>query len=158
MEKETLATTGLELKQRLLAECVRMQKDVVGNLRNAMEDAQNSAIEYEDNTEDTMTDSYREEMQNKRDMFARQYEAALEDLNLLSKVLIEQQDSVQFGSVVHTEDQKLFVSISLGQIKIDNTVYFAVSPSAPIYKELSGKKVGESADFRGKKITVKEII
>lgn len=153
-----MTTEKLQLKQRLLAECLRIQKQVVDNARSAMEDAQESAKEYDESAEDNMVDSYREEMQNKRDMFARQYEIALDDLALLNKVKPDlDSDVAGFGSVIVTEAQTIFVSISLGLLKLDGKNFVAVSPSAPLYKAVAGKKPGESFLFKDKPVKVLEV-
>lgn len=148
----------LSLKQQLLTECIRIQKEVVGTAKAAMQDAQQSAMDYDESAEDNMVDSYREEMQNKRDMFARQLEVALDDMALLNKLRPELKEEVAgFGSVIITEAQSMFVSISLGSIKIDGKSYVAVSPSAPLYKAVAGKKAGETFMFREKPIKVLDV-
>lgn len=148
----------IELKKKLLAECFKMQRDIVNNARNAMLDAQESANEHDDNTEEKLFDSYREEMQNKRDMFAKQYEKALEELALLNKVDPQKEyDTASFGTVIITEAQSLFIAISLGQIKIDGKVYFAISPSAPLFKAVNGMRKGESFSFRDKPVKVLDV-
>jgi hypothetical protein len=148
----------MALKQRLLAECIRIQKDVVATAKKAMQEAQDSAIEYDESAEDNMVDSYREEMQNKRDMFARQVEAAIDDMALLNKVRPDLPlDTASFGAVVITEAQSIFVAISLGSIKLEEKTFVSVSPSAPLYKAVAGKKAGETFKFRDKDIKVLEV-
>jgi hypothetical protein len=147
-----------EIKRLLLAECIKMQKAIVANARSAMEEAQESAMEYDETAEDNMVDSYREEMQNKRDMFAKQLENALDDLALLNKVSLDKSHDASFGSVIVTEAQKLFVCISLGQVKIEGgDSWFAISPSAPLYKAIQGKKTGETFNFRDKDFKILDI-
>lgn len=150
---------SLSLKQRLLAECLKQQKSIVAAARYAMEDAQNSAKEHDEAGEEKLFDSYREEMQNKRDMFAKQFEQSLDDLAMLDKLdPIRQSSTVGFGSIVITENQKLFVSISIGQIVVDDdTTYFAISPSAPLAKAMFGKKAGETFEFRDKKTAILQL-
>lgn len=147
-----------KVKQQLLSEALRMQKVVADNARTAMLDAQSSANDNDDDTEEKLFNSYREEMQNKRDMFARQLEQAMDDTALLSKVnALQEHQAAEFGAVVITEQQKLFISISLGQIKVANDAFFAISPSAPLFKALAGKKKGETFEFRDKKIKVLDV-
>ena len=77
---------------------------------------------------------------------------------MLQKVNLQHtHPEAEFGAVVVTEAQKLFVSISLGQIKVADDAYFAISPSAPIYKALAGKKIGETFEFRDKKLKVLDV-
>ena len=148
----------LKIKQALLSEALRMQRATIENVRKAMMEAQESANDNEDDTEEKLFSGYREEMQNKRDMFARQLDQAIDDQALLQKVNVQEEHPVaEFGSVIVTEAQKLFVSISLGQIKVGNDAYFAISPSAPIYKALVGKKIGETFEFREKKTKVLDV-
>jgi transcription elongation GreA/GreB family factor len=135
-----------------------MQREVVSSARAAMQDAQESAMDYDEGSEDTLMDSYREEMQSKRDLFAKQLELALDDQNVVNQIDPEaKMDSAQFGAIVITEQQKLFISISLGNITLDGNKLFAVSASAPIYKAMAGKKAGETFTFRDQKIKVLEI-
>ncbi len=147
-----------QLKQKLLAECIKMQKVVVENAKRTMTEFQVSAVEGDDGNEEKLYNSYREEMQNQRDMFARHYELALDDLGLLNKVLPSTEyKEASFGTVVVTEQQKFFISISLGAVEVDGTTYFAISPVAPIFKAFSGKKAGEFFNFREKEVKIIEV-
>jgi len=147
-----------QLKQKLLAECIKMQKAVVENAKRTMTDFQISAVEGDDGNEEKLYNSYREEMQNQRDMFARHYELALEELGLLNKVLLSTEyKEASFGTVVRTEDQSFFISISLGAVQVDGKTYFAISPVKPIFKAFTGKKAGEFFNFREKQVKILEV-
>ena len=153
-----MPTSQLEIKKHLLAEALRIQKQTVETARKAMQEAQESANDNEDDTEEKLFNSYREEMQNKRDLFAKQLEQAIDDLALLSKVNVQEAHNIaEFGSVVITDQQKLFVATSLGQLKLEQDSYFAISPSAPIYKAFKGLEAGTSFTFRDKSIKILEV-
>jgi hypothetical protein len=148
----------VQLKQKLLAECIKMQKAVVENAKKTVSDFQASALEGDDGNEEKLYNSYREEMQNQRDMFARHYELALEELGLLNKVLpTSEYKEASFGTVVITEQQNFFVCISLGAVQVEGKTYFAISPVAPIFKAFSGKKAGEFFTFRDKQVKILEV-
>jgi len=145
-------------KQRILSECLKLQKAIVEHAKKAMTDAQESANEGDDNTEEKLYNSYREEMHNKRDMFARQYDLAIDDLNTLNQIVTSKEyRQAEFGSVVETESGTYFISVSLGQIKVDGKSIFAVSALAPIFKAFDGKKKGDSFSFRDKSFKIKDI-
>lgn len=153
MEESKLAE-----KQRILSECLRLQKAIVENARKAVNDAQESANEGDDSTEEKLYNSYREEMQNKRDMFARQFSIAVDDLNNLNQIVTSKEyKQAEFGSIVVTDTGTYFISISLGQVKVDGKTIFAVSALAPIYRAFEGKKKGDSYTFQGKALKIKEI-
>ena len=66
--------------------------------------------------------------------------------------------AVRPGSVVETEKSYFFVSIPLGEIDMDSgQKVYAISTDAPIYKELEGKKEGDSFTFRDKKVKIVKV-
>jgi hypothetical protein len=145
-------------KIKILAECIRLQKAHVEIAKKAMTDAQESANEGDDSTEEKLYNSYREEMQNKRDMFARQFDVAMEDLIQLQQIVTSKEyKKAEYGSMVETDGGTYFISTSLGQVKYNGNVIFAVSPLAPVYKAFEGKKKGDKFAFRDKTFNIKDI-
>jgi transcription elongation GreA/GreB family factor len=49
------------------------------------------------------------------------------------------------------------LAVSLGQIELDQTKYFAISPASPIGRALLGKKQYEFFEFGGKKIKIEKV-
>jgi hypothetical protein len=140
----------LSFKKKLVEICIAAQDKVVEHAKTRMDEAQQSANEY--GQPQDRYDSYRTQMLGKRDMFAKQYCKAMDERNVLDRIeLLEENKEVTFGSVVITETQKLFISISLGKIDVDGEDYFAISPLVPLYKALEGAKKGEPFEFNGKK-------
>lgn len=76
----------------------------------------------------------------------------------LSKINLERvTDVAHLGNVVITDKNMYFLSISSGQLKIADKIYFSVSVSSPIGRLLLGKRIGESFVFNANKQTIKEI-
>lgn len=65
--------------------------------------------------------------------------------------------AVQLGSVVMTTLGNYFLSIGMGKIELNKTIYYAVSTSSPIGKILLGAKVGSSLVFNTKEIQILNI-
>lgn len=145
----------LLFKKRLVETCIKEQDRVVEHAKLRMDDAQESANEY--GQPQDRYDSYRTQMLSKRDMFAKQYCKAVEERNVLDRIdLDEENDQVSFGSVVVSNDQKLFISISLGKISLGGEEYFAISPLVPLFKSLEGLKKGDSFKFNGKQRKIED--
>jgi len=145
----------LLFKKKLVETCMKEQDQVVEHAKQRMDEAQESANEY--GQPQDRYDSYRTQMLGKRDMFAKQYCKAVEERNVLDRIdLDEENEQVSFGSVVVTNDQKLFISISLGKIIVDGEEYFAISPLVPLFKSLEGLKKGDSFEFNGKQRKIKD--
>jgi len=145
-----------ELKSKILASCVERQKGIISNLKNEMQEAQKSA--NDSGLPKDRYDSYRAQLLRKRDMFAQQLHKANEQINTLNIISMERKyKCVEFGAVVCTNKQNIFISISLGKIEVEKDQYFIVSPFVPIYKAMEGKTAGEQFEFNGKKLLIKEI-
>ncbi len=149
MEKQTL-------KENLLAYCIKHQETAIKQLQEAMDDAQKQANDY--GAPKDRYDAFRTKMMRQRDMFAQQQAKANTVLNTLLKISPDKRfKKVEFGAVVITNRQKLFVAAGIGKIEMEGEVFYAVSPVVPIYKVLEGKTKGDEVVFNGLKITVEEI-
>lgn len=143
-----------ELKKKLIERCRQLQQESIDNTRAEMEDAQDSAYEHQPRDQ---YDSYRDQMMGKRDMFAKQLQQFLDQLKMLDKIdPFKPIDKIDFGSVIITEDQRIFVSIGIGKFELDNKTWFAISPFVPFFHSLRGHKAGDVISFRDKKIKILE--
>jgi hypothetical protein len=147
----------LEMKKQLLAECFSIQSRLVETAKDAMQHAQDSANEEQGSIEDN-SESFKSQLQIDRDMYARQVEEAINSFNQLRKIDITKESrTIALGSVVVTDSQNFFISISLGEIVVDGKKFFAISTSTPLYKEMAGKKKGEVFKFRDRKYRVERV-
>jgi transcription elongation GreA/GreB family factor len=77
---------------------------------------------------------------------------------ILSKVNISTTSEIaHLGSIIETTSGTYFLSISAGQLKVAEKVYFAISVSSPIGKLLLGKTISDEVVFNGKKTIIKMI-
>ena len=66
-------------------------------------------------------------------------------------------ETIRNGSLVYTSKGIFYISISAGQIKVDDQPVFAISFASPIGKLMIGKKVGESFSFNQNDYTIQKI-
>jgi hypothetical protein len=153
----TNTETNILLKKQLLDAARKKQLEIANDAKSAMNEAQESANEEKGSMEEKF-ESFRTQLQQDRDMYAKQFVEAKDKIEILSRISTQKiNSSVDLGAVVITDaNQKFFISISLGQLKIEDklSAYFAISTAAPIYEFMSGKKKGESFEFRGKMIKI----
>ena len=67
-------------------------------------------------------------------------------------------DTAKLGSLVLTSIGNYFLSISAGEININDKIFFAVSLSSPIGKVLLGMKQGDKILFNGNQIKILEVL
>ncbi|QDA62114.1 hypothetical protein [Hymenobacter jejuensis] len=152
------ATQRTTLKQQLLAECRRVQQQKADTARQAMLDVQESANESQGAIEDKF-ESFREACHIQRDLYARQLDEALSGLQVLQRVPEARppKDQPGLGSVVVTNDQRFYISVSIGEIQVEGEPYCAISAFSPLFQAMSSSRTGESFDFRGKRYCIEEI-
>jgi len=145
------------LKEELLKYCIHNQEEAIERLQKEIDDAQKMANEY--GAPKDRYDSFRTKMMRQRDMFAQQQAKANTVLNTLQQIPLDRKfDKVEFGALVITNKQKLFISAGIGKIELSGQLFFAISPVVPIYKALEGKRKGDEVFFNGMKIVIEEIL
>lgn len=145
-----------DLKKKLIDVCLQMLNERAENAKKAMEELQQSANEY--GLPKDRYDSFRTQVLRKRDLFAEQYQKTLEEIEIIKKIDPEKKsEQAEFGSIVITNKQKLFISISLGKIELEKEIFYAISTQVPIFKTLQNKKKETKFEFNGNKFEIIEI-
>jgi hypothetical protein len=86
-----------------------------------------------------------------RDMHARMYQQTLEERKLIERIdgnVIFKKGAL--GAFISTSMGDFSLSVSIGQVKIDEKPIMIISPQSPIGALLMGKIVGDTFSFRGK--------
>jgi transcription elongation GreA/GreB family factor len=144
-------------KKKLLEYCLQVQHQRVNTAQDVITNAQESAKEEDPGSEEKF-ESFRTQMQQDQDMFAKQLNDAQIGLNALRKIEVEKDvTNIQLGSVVITESQILFISINIGQVKIEDKVCFAISTESPLFRAMVGKTKGETFNFRDKPVKIVDV-
>jgi len=144
------------LKNELRDACLEEIDDRATSLKKVMEDAQQSANDYGQPKD--RYDSYRTQLLRKRDMFGQQLGKIIDQRNMLERVDPEKKcDFVEFGALVITNKQKIFISVGIGKFTFKDEDYFVISPTVPFCKAMEAKKAGDTFEFRGQKFNILEI-
>lgn len=147
-----------QIKEELIRACKQYVEDCIHTAEQAIQDARESA---NDDTKSSAGDKFetgREMMQQEIDRNRKQLEEAKKMKIALEQVEAYQaSDIIHLGSLVLTSLGSFFVSISRGQIQIEGTTYFAISPVSPIGQLLMRQKIGHEFQFNGKNIKVEAI-
>lgn len=146
----------MEVKRELLGKCMEQLEGMVRDFRQEIDESQQAANEY--GAPKDRYDAYRTQLLRKRDMFARQLTKVTMQVDVLKQINVEKVcEVVEFGALVITSDQKLFVAAGLGKMEVEGVVYYAISPGVPICKAMNGKRAGEEFVFNGRKIKIIEV-
>ncbi len=145
-----------DVKVGLLNNCINQQMLVIEQLQNEINEAQKQANDYGQPKD--RYDAFRTKLMRQIELFANQLDKAKVVINTLGKIDADKKLSVvEFGSLVVTNKQNIFVSAGLGKVDYNGTIYFAVSPNVPIFNALKGKQAGDEIVFNGMKITIESV-
>ena len=79
-------------------------------------------------------------------------------LHLISLEVNLKHNQIKLGSLVLLcNNQLYYISLSLGKLIAEDKEFYAISPITPLASLLLNKKVNDIIDFRGQKLTIKEL-
>ncbi len=147
-----------DIKEELHRMCMEYVGERIASAQQAITAARESA---NDDTKSSAGDKYetgREMMQQEIDRNRRQLEES-QKLKLILEQIdpVKSTEIVQNGSLVSTNYGKFYISISRGQILVDECNYFAVSSISPIGLKLMKQREGHEFDFNGKSFLIEQI-
>lgn len=145
----------LALKQKAKAACLeklQIRLQVCHKQLNAIQ------TDLSNETKSSAGDKYetgRAMLQIEREKLGKQL-AELEQLEqVLFSISTEQQHhKIQLGSFVKTTQHYYFISVSLGEINLEELSFYAISKQTPIAEVLLGKSAGEVINFRNQSFKI----
>ena len=146
------------LKQRLLAECKRYVASRIETANQSMINAQQAANEEDKSSVGDKYETGRAMMQIERDKAAQQLDEAFKLKNIIDQISIEMvSEKIMLGSLVITNSKKIFISIGIGKLMLDDEEFLVVAPGSPLGKQLLGLKVNDETMFNKERLTILQI-
>ena len=147
-----------ELKASLYQLCLKFINERIQTAETALQQARGAS---NDDTKSSAGDKYetsREMVQQDIDRNKRLLMDAEENQKVLNSIKdVQYSQSARNGSLVLTDQGSFYLSVSAGQLHLNDKTFFAISPVSPIGKLLLGKQKGDKFDFNGKKFLIKEV-
>jgi transcription elongation GreA/GreB family factor len=148
----------LTLKKRILAAGIKAQTSIVEDFRTRIQELKTTGQQYADEQHDSGAQSMTADTEEQAGLMTEQLAMLEEELEKLQRISLDEvHDVVHLGSVVTTEKQLFFVSVSIERFKCDNVEYFGVSTKAPVYKAMEGKKKGEKFEVNGRQFEIVDL-
>jgi transcription elongation GreA/GreB family factor len=145
-------------KKQILEAGIKAQQSIIDDFKSRIEELNTSGQQYASEQHDSGAQSMSDDTDTQVALMSEQLQMLEEEMEKLHRISPDQaHETVHLGSVVVTEQQRFFVSVSLERFKVDGVDYFGVSTKAPIYKAIEGKKKGDTAEVNGHKFTILEV-
>ncbi|MFP4024237.1 MAG: hypothetical protein ACLFVR_06885 [Thiohalospira sp.] len=144
------------LKKNIIKSCIDLLEENIKTSKDRIQEIIQTANDYEGDHD--MFDPFKEDMMKKKDLQVKQLEKFLDDLKLVKKVDPEKIcEKVEFGAVIITDKQKMFVSAALGKISVGSESYYAISTQVPVFKAMKDLKAGDSFNINNNTFTIKDV-
>lgn len=145
----------LNLKQQLYFQCVAFCNKRLQNIQKTIEEIQESLTTETKSSAGDKHETGRAMLQLEREKAGNQL-AEIQKLQvLLSKIdILKISKTISLGSLVFTSQVNYYIAISAGELKVDDQVFYAISPKTPIGQLLIGKQVGDKFSFREQEFKV----
>ena len=148
----------LKIKEQLYLKCAEYVSQRMQNVQVAINSAGESGNDETKSSAGDKHETGRAMMQLEQEKNGKQLQEVHELQKLFEKIEPSKiATKAQLGALVLTDKQNFYISISAGKMMVDNETYWALSPQAPLAKNLMGLSVGEKMEFNGSFFTIREI-
>ncbi|MDA7558872.1 GreA/GreB family elongation factor [Flavobacteriaceae bacterium] len=148
----------MKIKQQLYAKCQFWLQNRLRVVEKSMNDIYNN---LESETKSTVGDKHetgRAMLHLEREKLGHQLAIINNQLQVFNKINLEAQTSrVVLGSLVYTTQANYFISVSMGELKVDKIRAYAISPISPVGQALMSKAVDETVFYNNQKIKILKI-
>ena len=135
----------MKIKEVLYNTCQTFLDSRLEVIQHAILDIQNALQSETKSSAGDKHETGRAMLQLEREKAGQQLSEIQKLQETLQKIDLQlKSNKVTLGSVVKTSKANYFVAISAGEIKIDNTLYYAISASTPIAKLILSKEFDKS--------------
>lgn len=148
----------IAIKRAVLKAARTRMEDTASELRARIEELKAVTIGDDNADSASQTESRRGGDLDLMNSLGAQLEHVLLDLDRLGIIAPDSpMDTVQFGSVVHTDVRNLLIGFSLEEFDAGGRRYLGVTPKAPLVQALYGRKEGDRATLNGVEYVVQGI-
>lgn len=147
-----------ETKPALLAKAKEALKAQIQDIQKQLADLQDSSEAEEKSSAGDKFETHQEMIHQTRNILEKQLSTSKVMLNQLNAVPVKPMTQIDEGALFSVPMGNIWVSVPFGKVELDGVHYQLVSKDSPLVEALWQLKKNDSADFRGKKITINNLL
>jgi transcription elongation GreA/GreB family factor len=139
---------GSELKEKIITHCTEVYQQKLLIINNELKHLSQAIA---DDTKSSAGDKYEtsREMANlEKAKLQAQVLGFNKSLTTLRSLPGATSGNFDLGSLVKTDNEWIFLAVSLGQVEVEGENVLVISPMAPLAQLMMGKEEGETVEFR----------
>ncbi|MDB2463030.1 GreA/GreB family elongation factor [Algibacter sp.] len=146
-------------KELLYSKCLEFIETRFQTVQNTIKDIQNSLQSETKSSAGDKHETGRAMLQLEREKAGNQLAEIQKIREAFSKIDISKtSENITLGSLVYTTKANYFITISAGELRVEDILFYAISPSTPIAKLLLSKTVGDDVKFRDTSFKIIKIL
>ena len=147
------------IKSRLYLLCCEYADKCIANALEALNNATESANDETKSSAGDKHETGRAMAQLEQEKSVKQLSEAQDLKNVLQKIDPSlRSEKAGIGSVLITNKGNFYIAIAAGSLKVDDRLFYAISPSSPIALKFKGLSVNEKLEFNGQAYLITEIL
>ena len=147
------------IKEELYNQCLEFVETRFQTIQNTISEIQESLTSETKSSAGDKHETGRAMLQLEREKAGHQLAEIQKVKEALFKIdFTKSSKKVGLGSVVFTTKSNYYISISAGQLKVDDNLFYAISPNTPIGQLLMGENMGKEIIFRVQKFEIEKLL
>lgn len=147
----------MTIKEQLYQQCLDHVNDRLQTIEQTIQSNQKALTSETKSSAGDKHETGRAMLQLEMEKAGQQLQSIRQMKQTLSRIdPVKTSEVISLGSLVQTNLANYFLSVSAGQLQVENKTYFAISTSSPIGKLLLGKTAGEEILWNGRKIQIQQ--
>ncbi|AUC74626.1 3-oxoacyl-ACP synthase [Olleya sp. Bg11-27] len=146
------------IKQVLHSKCVQFTKNRLDTINKTINELQESLTSETKSSAGDKHETGRAMVQLEREKAGKQL-AEIQKVNqLLAKISVEKTSrTIGLGSVVYTTKANYYIAISVGELEVDSSNFYAIAANTPIAQLILGKTIGDNIVFREQNFSITNV-
>ncbi|MCH2225457.1 MAG: GreA/GreB family elongation factor [Crocinitomicaceae bacterium] len=145
-------------KEIVYQELSRVIEDRIIRIQTSISDSQNAMKRETKSTAGDKHETGRAMAQLEQEKLGKQLINNIQLREGLSRIdMTKHHTSIAFGSFIQTNMGYFFLSVGIGQIKVNNIEVFCMTASTPLGRTLLGKKISDTVELNGRKFEILDL-
>jgi hypothetical protein len=160
MSINILTASHIELKKKILEAGIKQHQTVISDFRASIHEMLSNEAVVNEEEIDLSQQEFNTELVQQSDRIADQLafaNAEMKTLYDMTATITTIHNTVQRGSVVVTDREIFFVSVSIEQFRVNGLSIFGLSTDSPLYQVMASKSKGDTFSYKDVTYTIKDI-
>ena len=141
----------------ILNKIIKEQKKIIESLENSVERYKIASDLEENSSSDPEDLSHQAEAKDMQLRYEKMLRIEQQNLDLVEKQIDETHEEIEDGAIIKTDENYLFVGISVPSFEYEGKDVISFSDDAPIFKNIKDKKIGDKITIGDQEMEIKSI-